>query len=182
VFAVQYRLTVTTRVLLVRAVNVGGVSLPMGAFRAMLTELGGRGARTYIASGNAVVDVPGDPDAFDRSVEAGLRERFGIDREVISRTPEQLRAALDAHPFEIVDPKYSYVTFLRGEPDTATAASVPTGPDRWAVVGGELHLRFAEGMGRATLNLERLLRSLGVVGTARNLRTVERLIAMADGA
>ena len=60
------------------------------------------------------------------------------------------------------------------------AADLPTGPDRWALSGRELYLCFAEGMGRATLNLDRLLKTLGVAGTARNLRTVQALIDLAD--
>ena len=96
----------TTRILLVRAVNVGGAKLPMAEFRELLTGLGGENVRTYIASGNAVLDVPGDADAFDRAVEQALTDRYGYVREVISRSPEELEAALQAHPFEVIEPKY----------------------------------------------------------------------------
>jgi len=34
-------------------------------------------------------------------------------------------------------------------------------------------------MGRAVLNLDRLLRSLSVAGTARNLRTTQALVELA---
>ncbi len=62
----------TTRILLVRAVNVGGAKLPMAEFRELLAELGAKHARTYIQSGNAVVELSGDPVAFDRAVEQAL--------------------------------------------------------------------------------------------------------------
>lgn len=173
----------STRIILVRAVNVGGATLPMAQFRAMLTELGATEVRTYIASGNAVVDLEGDPVAFDRAVEAAIHDRFGFSREVLSRTPAQLRESLAAHPFEVVDAARSYIAFLSATPESNTvdaAADLPTGPDRWALSGRELHLCFADGMGRATLNLDRLLKTLGVAGTARNLRTVQALIDLAD--
>ena len=171
-----------TRILLVRAVNVGGAKLPMAEFRQMLGELGGENVRTYIASGNAVLDVPGDPDAFDRAVERAIEERYGYFREVISRSPEELQAALEEHPFDVIDPRFSYVVFLTAKPaaaDIEAAWEIPSGDDRWEVVGKELHLRFADGLGRATLDLDKLVRRLKVAGTARNLRTVQALVDLA---
>lgn len=178
----------TTRVLFVRAVNVGGTArLPMADFRQLLEELGAQRARTYIASGNAVVDVPdGWTRAkwaeFDRVVESELQSRFGFHREVISRSLNEVEGSLAGHPFEVADPKCSYVTFLAEVPDAdriAQASQLPTGRDEWALLGSDLHLRFAEGMGNATLNLDALLKRLGVVGTARNLRTINALIELA---
>ena len=88
----------TTRILLVRAVNVGGAKLPMAEFRELLTELGAENVRTYIQSGNAVVELSGDAAVFDRAVERALTDRYGYEREVISRSPEELKVALERHP------------------------------------------------------------------------------------
>jgi uncharacterized protein (DUF1697 family) len=179
---------VQTRVLLLRAVNVGGASLPMAGLRELLAELGATDVRTYLASGNAVCSVPATgPDdpalaAFDAAVTDAVEARYGFRREVVSRSPQAIAAALAAHPFEVPDPRFSYVSFLLTTPDPGrveAAADVPTGSDRWALDGQELHLRFADGMGRATLDLDRLQRRLGVVGTARNLRTVSALVDLA---
>jgi len=174
---------VTTRILLVRAVNVGGAKLPMAAFRELLTELGGENVRTYIASGNAVLDVPGDVAAFDRAVEKALTDRYGYVREVISRSPDELEVALKAHPFEVIEPKYSYIAPLTGSPAKeaiAKAREVPTGDDQWEVIGADLHIRYANGAGRADLDMNKVLKRLGVQGTARNLNTVRALIELAS--
>lgn len=175
----------TTRIVLVRAVNVGGAKLPMAEFRELLSELGGENVRTYIASGNAVLDVPGDPAAFDRAVEKALTDRYGYVREVISRTAEELEAALKAHPFEVTEPKFSYIAPLTGTPADqaiAKAREVPTGDDQWEVIGDDLHIRYANGAGRAELDMNKVLKRLGVQGTARNLNTVQALIKMASTA
>ncbi len=172
----------TTRILLVRAVNVGGAKLPMAEFRELLTGLGGGDVRTYIASGNAVLDVPGDAAAFDRAVEAALTDRYGYVREVISRSPEELEAALQAHPFEVIEPKFSYIVPLTGTPTTDAverARDVVSGDDRWEVIGADLHIRYANGAGRAELDMNKVLKRLGVQGTGRNLNTVRALIEMA---
>jgi uncharacterized protein (DUF1697 family) len=173
---------VSTRILLVRAVNVGGAKLPMAEFREMLAGLGGENVRTYIASGNAVLEVPGDAAAFDRAVEQALTERYGYVREVISRSPEELETALKAHPFEVSEPKFSYIAPLTGTPSKdaiAKAKEVRTGDDRWEIVGNDLHIRYANGAGRAELDMNKVLKRLGVQGTARNLNTVRALVEMA---
>ena len=171
------------RVILVRAVNVGGCKLPMAEFREIAESLGASDVVTYIASGNLVADVPGDPDAFDRALEAALTERFGWSREVISRSPDELAQALEAHPFEVVEPKFSYVSFMLSAPTAeavAAARAVPTGDDRWEVIGRDLHLRYADGAGKAQLKDPQLHRALGrIPTTARNLLTVRKLLQLA---
>ena len=172
----------STRIVLLRAVNVGGAQLPMAELREISTELGASDVSTYIASGNLIADVPGKGADFDRALERAIEERYGWFRDVISRTPKQVRAALDAHPFEVVEPKYSYVSFLTGEPTAAAitkAESYQTGDDRWKVVGSELHIRYANGAGRPEMKTDTVMKALGTPGTARNLNTVKKLIELA---
>jgi uncharacterized protein (DUF1697 family) len=173
---------VSTRILLVRAVNVGGAKLPMAEFRELLTGLGAENVRTYIQSGNAVVELSGDPATFDRAVEAALTERYGYVREVISRSPAELKTALEQHPFEVVESKYSYIVPLTAIPSTeamAKAREVDTGGDQWEIIGADIHIRYAKGAGQAELDMNKVFRRLGVQGTARNLNTVQKLIELA---
>jgi len=171
------------RVVLLRAVNVGGAKLPMAQLRELAAELGATDVSTYIASGNLIVDVD-DPEPFERRLEQAIEQRFGFFREAIGRTPQQLRAALEAHPFEVVEPRFSYVTFLQSEPTAAAIAKAETfetGEDRWQVIGREMHVRYAGGAGRPQMKDASIGRALAVPGTARNLNTVRKLIELADG-
>jgi uncharacterized protein (DUF1697 family) len=171
-------------VVLLRAVNVGGAKLPMADLKSIAADLGATDVSTYIASGNLVATVPGDADAFDRALEKAIEKQFGYFREAISRSRDELQKALDAHPFEVIEPRYSYISFMLTAPTAQAvkaAADVPTGNDRWQVVGRELHLRYAGGAGRAELKDAQLLRALGrIPATARNLNTVRKLIELAD--
>lgn len=173
---------VTRRVVLLRAVNVGGAQLPMAELRAIATDLGATEVSTYIASGNLLCVPPGKPAAFDRALEQAIETRFGFFREAISRTAAELEAALAAHPFEVVEPKFSYVTFLTAAPKPAAVAKArtyPTGNDRWEVVGRELHIRYDHGAGRPEMQADAIGRALAVAGTARNLNTVRKLLELA---
>ncbi len=169
------------RVALLRAVNVGGAKLPMAQLRDIATELGATDVSTYIASGNLLYTPPGDFDDFDRALERAVEKRFGYFREVISRTPDELSAALDAHPFEIVEAKFSYVYALTGTPTPTAAAKLEareSTTEILRVVGNDLHIRYFEGAGASKLTPAIIARNLGVTGTGRNLRTVAKLVEL----
>lgn len=169
-----------SEVFLFRAVNVGGTAkLPMAELRGLAAELGATDVQTYIASGNLICRPPGDAAAFARDLERAVETRYGFTREVIVRDALELRAARDAHPFAIVDPAFSYIAPLTEAPDDAArgaAEAIDSGVDEWRLIGDNLHIRYAHGAGSAQLDLARLLRALGVSGTARNLRTIDELL------
>ena len=62
------------RIVLLRAVNVGGAKLPMADLRAIAGDLGATAVETYIASGNLVCTLPARTrfDAFDRALESAI--------------------------------------------------------------------------------------------------------------
>ena len=171
----------TAHVFLFRAINVGGTAkLPMAELREIATELGATGVSTYIASGNLFATPPAAAAQFALELENAVETRFGFRREVLARDLDTVRAARVGHPFEVVNPAYSYVVFLSAAPtpEAATdARTLPSGDDEWQLLGTELHVRYNKGAGKPELNVDRLLRTLGVTGTARNLRTVDELIA-----
>lgn len=169
------------RIHLLRAVNVGGAKLPMAELRALATELGATNVSTYIASGNLLCVPLGAPEEFDRLLERAIEAKFGYFREVISRSPQELELALECHPFEVLDPSKSFVNFLLEAPAPqalAKAKSYPTGQDVWEVVGRDQHVRYWDGAGRPQLKDVAIRRALGVAGTARNLRTVAKLLSL----
>lgn len=170
------------RVVLIRAVNVGKAKLPMSDLRDIAAELGATDIETYIASGNLVCTVAGKAADFDRALEAAIQDRFGYFREVISRTPAQLQAALDAHPFEVDEPKYSYLYPLACKPNSKSVKDFhgkSFGDDQFEVIGDTLHIRYRDGAGRSDLTAAAIAKGLGVQGTGRNLLTVRKLIVMA---
>lgn len=170
------------RVVMIRAVNVGGAKLPMAELREIAAELGAGDIETYIASGNLVCTVSGKAADFDRALESAIEQRYGYFREVISRTPAQLQKALDSHPFEIVEPKYSYLYCLTAKPNAKAVKDFQErefGGDEIAVIGDILHIRYDNGAGKSDLTSAVIAKGLGVQGTGRNLLTVRKLIAMA---
>src|SRR5699024_7450690 len=105
------------RIILVRAINVGGTArLPMAVLRRLAADLGATNVTTYIASGNLVCQPPADIDDFDSALEAAIENECGFSRDVISRDASEAHQALEEHPFDVIDPKFSYISFLSGPP------------------------------------------------------------------
>ncbi|MCF8608831.1 DUF1697 domain-containing protein [Gordonia sp. HY285] len=170
-----------SRIVLVRAVNVGGAKLPMAALREIAARLGATDVSTYIASGNLLCTPPGDTDEFDRALEQAISDEFGYFREVISRTPDEIADALAEYPFG--DVPHGHLYFLTGAPldDAAAqfcARDIGNG-ERLAVIGRDLHIDYPDGAGATKLTAKVIERALGVTGTGRNLRTSAALVERA---
>ncbi|RME23511.1 MAG: DUF1697 domain-containing protein [Deltaproteobacteria bacterium] len=171
---------------LLRGVNVGGRHrLPMADLRALLEGLGYQGVRTVLQSGNAVFDAPGDADCA-AAITAAIADRFGLTVPVVTRTVDQLRAVAAGHRFaaRASDDRQLHVYFLADLPDARAVAALDpdrSPPDRFEVVGREVHLFCPRGLARTTLTNAWFDRQLGTVSTGRNWRTIGRLLAMAEG-
>ncbi|MGO2049499.1 MAG: DUF1697 domain-containing protein, partial [Microbacterium sp.] len=102
-----------------------------------------------------------------------------VDTPVISRTHDELVAALAALPFADGVEKLVHAMFLEGEP-TAGAVAVLTERlvpgEELALVGRDLWINYSDDGVHATKLTKAVLdRALGVAGTARNLRTTRKL-------
>lgn len=171
-------------VLLLRAVNVSGRnSVPMARLREVLTAATDlEDVSTYIASGNILCATPSDPAAACGTVRALIAAEFGVDTPVIHRTHAQLAASEAAQPFPEGDLKLVHAMFLEGPP--ATGALDVLGErlvpgERVALIGEDLWIDYAAGGVHTTKLTKAVLdRALGVAGTARNLRTVRKLLTL----
>jgi uncharacterized protein (DUF1697 family) len=89
-------MTMTTYLVLLRGINVGGKNkVPMAELKALLADLGFRDVRTYIQSGNAVLRSDLAADTIARRIEAALPDRFRLDTSLV-RVLVLPRARLEA--------------------------------------------------------------------------------------
>lgn len=74
--------------------------------------------------------------------------------------------------------------FLAERPAEAAVSTLDperSPPDTFVIDGREMFLSYPNGSGRSRLTLDYVEHALGVQGTARNWRTVERLAALVAG-
>ena len=173
---------------LLRAVNVGGRTIPMPDLRALYEELGHTDVVTYVQSGNVVSrSSTRRATGVERAVSRSLAERFGFEVEVLVRTPQQLQAVLDGNPFlagrgKAPAPKLLHVTFLASAPDAERARALDErefAPDEFHVRGREVYLSCPNGYGRTKITNAWFERKLQVAATTRNWNTVTKLFELA---
>jgi uncharacterized protein (DUF1697 family) len=175
-----------TWVCLLRAVNLGNHNkVGMAALRTALGDAGFREVRTYVQSGNVVLDSSArSPGTVARQVRAVLVESFAVDTPVLVRTPAQLRAIAEWDPFaeqSAVRPTSVHVLHLDADPDTdalETLLGADWGDDRVAARGREFVIAYGETMHDSRLQHAALLKRLAVTGTARNWRTLLALVEL----
>ncbi len=175
-------------VALLRAVNVGGRTVRSADLKAAATELGHTRVATYAASGNAVL-VPApdaDPATIGQRLSRALGRQAGIAVPVVTRSAGQwdrLVADVPCPEPAADDPSRLTVVVWDGTPDPDSVAGFD--PERYGEEevtwhGDETYVFYPHGIGRSRLTLDVLIRAAGLVGTARNWRTVLALQALAD--
>ena len=104
---------------MLRGINLGpNRRVPMADLRALFGQEGYGDVRTYVQSGNIVLDSTATAAELEREAAALISERFGFDVPVVVRTGRQLAAVVKRNPLGDVadDPKRYQVSFLAAKP------------------------------------------------------------------
>ncbi len=177
-----------THVILIRGINVGGKNkVPMAELRSSLEEAGLRHVRTYIQSGNVLVDAGGSAaDEVNALAERVLLEAFDVDTVVVSLPAAQLRAAVTEAPAGFgAEPEtyHSDVAFMRpgiSMDDAVAAFSLRDGVDTLWSGDGVVYFRRLSAQ-RTRSKLSSVMSSpLYKHMTIRNWRTITTLAGMLD--
>lgn len=175
-------------VALLQGINLGPKRrVSMAELRQTLEAAGYTDVRTLLQSGNLVLTSPAGAAHLERDLAGRLREAFGFDIPVVVRTRDELADVLARDPFagEVEDPARYQVSFLSARPDPSAVEELEAAvaaPERVAVRGREIYGWHPQGVGRSELAKLITRRRLGVEVTARNWRTLTRLLELADQA
>jgi len=174
---------VTQYVALFRGINVGGKHIvPMKDLREIFSSLGYENVQTYIQSGNAVFSSDASTDKLSASLSKEVGKRFGFEPQVLVLTSDRFHEIVASNPYADVDsePKTVHVTFLSAnpvDPDLATLDELRAGSESFELKDGAFYLHAPDGIARSRL-AAKVDRCLGVDTTARNWRTVTKLVEM----
>lgn len=102
----------TRFVVLLRGVNVGGVTVKMADLAETVRGLGYDDVRTVLASGNVLLTTTEDADTAKSRLEAALRERFGYEAWVHVLTRDRVREIVEGYPFARSDDRHAYVVVV----------------------------------------------------------------------
>ena len=173
-------------VVLLRGINVGGRGkLPMTQLRGVLEEIGATDIATYIQSGNVVLHhkLTG-VKALEERIAQGIEDMAGFRPQILMLNRAEFRKAAEANPFPKAetekDGKALHLFFLKGKPkpiDKAAWEAARSNSESYCLIDRVLYLHSPKGMTGSKL-APKAERWLGVPTTARNWRTVTKLMEM----
>jgi uncharacterized protein (DUF1697 family) len=177
---------VTVWVALLRGVNVGGHKLlPMKDFATNLQAAGLDDVRTYIQSGNVVFrSEMADRQALACQIGETIFKSRGFNANVFVLKAAELKTVAARNPYGAAadEPKTLHVFFLAESPKKPALAALDrlkTRTEAFALIGKALYLHTPDGIARSKLAAG-IGKALGVDVTARNWRTVCRLLEIAS--
>lgn len=174
----------TIFIALLKGINVGGhKKVPMAELRQLLNKEGFHNVRSYIQSGNVVLESTDTSEAIKVKIQDAMQSHFGFEVSVIVKTSKELKAIFDACPFFDETREKSYFIMLDGIPDSGLVkelSKISYKDETFVIKKDCLYFYAAAGYGQAKFNMNSFERKLKVRGTARNYNTMLKLVSMSS--
>lgn len=174
-----------TYIALLRGINVSGQKkVPMAALRELLSDSGLKGVETYIQSGNVIFKSPEkDIQKLELKIHEAIKTHFGFEVPILVKTPEYLQGVFDNCPFPEEKKTNSYFTLLYTVPDKnliKEAANMSYPNEEFVITNDCIYFYCSTGYGKAKYSNNFFERKLKTTATARNYKTMVKLIAMSS--
>jgi uncharacterized protein (DUF1697 family) len=166
----------------------GHNSIKMTELAALYSGMGFHDIETFIQSGNVIFGDPENRPVSDLSaaLEKTILERFSFIVPVMIRTSRELRDLFSSNPYlgEInFEPSKMAVIFLSYAPSETQiqkVADINYPPDRFKIIGKEIFIYCPNGFGRTKIYTNFFEKKMGVMGTARNWKTITTILNIAE--
>ena len=174
---------------MLRGVNMTGHnSVKMTELTDLYKRLGYKDAETYIQSGNVIFSGEVDLPLVDVSskIEKTIFERFTYNIPVMIRTIDEMRNLKLSNPYHKeadIDPSKMAVIFLHEEitdSQIQKVINIDFPPDKFYIIGREIYIYCPNGFGKTKLYTNFFEKKMGVTGTARNWKTINKLLEIAE--
>ena len=168
---------------LLGSINIGSNRLSMADLRHALEREEFEDVETVVASGNVLFTHDDrTSEGLAEKIAYVVQDRFDIDSCVIVRSRDELEQVLAENPFaETGDDAQVHVHFSQRQPsseqiETLIADHASLGSERIAGGVRVLYIDYADGVAGSKVTGDFMARRLGCRGTARNIRSVKRIV------
>jgi len=174
------------RVAFLRGINVGTAKrVSMADLRRLFEDLGYEDVRTLLNSGNVVFTIPkGASRDHAARLQKAIADRLGIQSRVVVLTRREIADAVAANPLTSVADNPSRLLVLAFADPSDRAKLNPLLKERWSPEALALGKRVAYLWCARGIGVSRLWmlvnRAIGDAGTARNIATMTRLLALLE--
>ncbi|MDC8002936.1 DUF1697 domain-containing protein [Aureisphaera galaxeae] len=166
---------------LLRGINVGGQKkIKMADLRELFESLGFQSVQSYIQSGNVIFSS--EEKELAAKIERAIFDTWGWKVPVFVRTAKEIEAVLANCPYPQEKKEKSYFSLLYDMPsaekiEAASQISYPN--EEFFITEQCIYFYCSTGYGKAKLSNNWFERKLGVSATARNYRTLTKLLELA---
>ena len=174
-----------TYIALLRGINVGGhKKILMADLRKLLEKLNFKNIKTYIQSGNVVLQSSEeDVTSIESKIKNQILKQYNFEVPVLVKTRKEFNSIIDACPFSEDEKEKSYFLLLYSNPDDelvqiTNLISYPN--EEFSIAENCIYFYSSIGYGRTKFGNNFFERKLKVSITARNYRTMVKLIEMAS--
>lgn len=170
---------------LLRGINVSGKKIiKMADLRAIYQALQFDDVQSYIQSGNVVFHSPKDDCQYlEQQIKQAIFQHYQFEVPVFVLTPETLMNAKNNLPFIDVNVESEgskiLLCFLSRTPENSIDLLTPylKSNEQLYITGNVLYLYCQDGFGKSKLTHSNIEKKLQVSATARNLKTVNKLLS-----
>lgn len=158
--------------------------VPMAQLREILSEAGFMNVKTWIQSGNVVLDTALPLKVVERKVHNLIKENIGADLAIVARTNKQLQHMLDNIPFgNGYDLSRIFFTLFAEKPSSDKAAelmNIDFKEERLIVDGDKAYSYIPGNAARSKLSNNMLEKRLGIAATTRNFNTMSKMVELSS--
>lgn len=172
-----------------RGINVGGKNkIKMETLREVCTAIGFENVKTYINSGNVIFETKKIDDIkLAAKIEAAIEKEFGLKIKTMVRSIDKIESVIKNNPFdgEFENEKDLHVFFLDEELSDEKREHLLSNNnenERFAVRGREIFYLLRVNFSDSLMGKDYIGKKLKVSATARNWRTVNKILEIAESA
>lgn len=173
---------------LLRGINVGGQKkMPMKELREMMVNAEFKDIHTYIQSGNIIFKSDLDSNKkLESLIQTSIKTTFGFVVPVIVKSVFEIKDILDKNPYDNKDDLAEnrvYFVLLQNTPNQELVKALKDlyyPNEKFSISNECVYLCCKTGYGKARLNNNLIELKLGVRATARNYRTMNKLLELAS--
>lgn len=172
-----------TYIALLRGINVGGhKKIPMAELRELLSNLGLVNVDSYIQSGNVVFQSSEkSKEKLELKIHNAIKKHFGFEVPILVKTHKEIQQIFDDCPFLEEKKVISYFTMLYSVPDknlVEDVAQISYPNEEFIIADACIYYYSSVGYGNAKFNSNFFERKLKTTATARNYKTMVKLMTM----
>lgn len=168
---------------LLRGINVGGhKKILMSDLRSLFESLGFEEVTTYIQSGNVVFSSEKDTD-LPSKISNAIESKYGFNVPILIKKASELDEIVSKCPFSEEKREKSYFILLKENPSKESiemTALLSSTNEEFNITKNCVYIYYALGAGKGKMGNNFFEKKLKVSATARNYRTMAKLLELAS--